>query len=416
MLGLLKTKTAGGRKRMETKQMKSIALIFFLGITVIHASTQLPDNPLWKYRPMEYKSGYQAKRNRIINLLEASEIDSLKILLADTIVTTYMTYEERFLLKAIIFGEQFISVQDTIDSLFAESNRNPAARKKIDVSPYQKLLYSRAVGDKVITILYKGFHQVIDSLRREEKIDDKTALFYKIVFPLSPQDIIQSGEEVTNYVKTYPETKKSTLLYDFYYRIGEWNRSGFNFGLGFGFHFFNENGSEYFDPNLAYQLLYFDIIIKGFAIKAGLNFTGHNNKKEIEWNGHIVPSNESLNFSELYIGGGYMASIKNRVFILPYAAYTRVQNNLNAKLAKSLDMDPQYPKLNALKIGTTLYFDVHRETKFKSIFERAEPLVSIDYWFDTYDLEHLQVKKPAIKHSVMIGISVLIGKKDKKKI
>lgn len=401
---------------METKQIKSIALIIFIGLTAIQASTQLPDNPLWKYRPMEYKSDYQAKRNRIIQFLEASETDSLKSLLADTIISTYMTYEERYLLKSIVFGEQFIPVQDTIDSLFAESNRNPAARKRFDVSPYQKLLYSRAVGDEVIIVLYEKFHQAIDSLRREGKIDNKTTHFYKIVFPLSSQDIIQSGKAVSDYVKTYPDTKESALLYDFYYRIGEWNRTGFNFGTGFGFHFFNENGSEYFDPNLAWHMLYFDIIIKGFAIKAGINFTGHSNKKEIEWNGYIVPSNESLNFSELYIGGGYMASIKNRFFILPYAAYTRVQNNLNAKLAESLDMDPKYPKLNALKIGTTLYFDVHRETKFKSIFEWAEPLVTIDYWFDTYDLEHLQVEKPAIKHSIMIGISALIGKKEKKKI
>lgn len=387
-----------------------------MSFAVIHATTQLADNPLWKYRPMEYKSDFQANRNRIIEFLVSPKSDSLMKYLADSTISTYMSYEEIFLLKAIIFGVQYLSEQDTIDSLFAESNRNPAVRKKFDVSPYQKLLYSRAIGDKLIIILFDRFHNAIDSLKEEGKIDDELARFYGIVFPVFPQDIIQSGEEVSAYIKTYPGTKKSELLYDFYYRIGEWKRSGFSFGTGFGFHFFNDNGAEYFDSNLAWHMLYFDIIVKGFVIKGGINFTGHNNKKDIEWNGEIIPSGESLNFSEVYIGGGYMASIKNRVYILPYAAYTRVQNNLNAKLSKSLEMDPNYPKLNALKIGTTIYFDVHKETRLKSIFEWAEPLITLDYWFETYGLEHLHVKKPATKHAIMIGISALIGKKEKKKI
>jgi len=70
--------------------MKLIASIFFIGITVIQASTQLPDNPLWKYRPMEYKSDYQAQRNRIINFLEASDTNPLKSHLADTIISTIL--------------------------------------------------------------------------------------------------------------------------------------------------------------------------------------------------------------------------------------------------------------------------------------------------------------------------------------
>jgi hypothetical protein len=41
-------------------------------------------------------------------------------------------------------------------------------------------------------------------------------------------------------------------------------------------------------------------------------------------------------------------------------------------------MDPQYPKLNALKIGTTICFEVHREVKFKSVFEWVEPLVTFE--------------------------------------
>jgi hypothetical protein len=412
----LSINTVENGAKNKRKMEKFFQILFIFSAVSIYASQSLPADSLWNYDRMEIKTEYHGKRDSIILLVKDQRYDILKLLSNDPATSIYMTCGERFLLKAIILGKDFFTQQTEIDTLFAVSRITPEVRNKFDLSPHMRLQYSKAFEDELVDFLYEKFNSVIKSLKKRGEIDDEFVDFYQIVFPVSQQNVIETAKKVASYVKRYPKTKKSELLYDFYYKLGEWNHSGFSFGTGLGYHTFNENGSEYFEPGIAWHMVYFDIIMKGVVLKGGVNFTGHTNMKEINWKGYYIPENNSLNFSEYYVGGGYIASIKERVFILPYIAYTRVKNNLSSKRVKSLGIDPDYPRLNALKMGTTLYFNIQKKEKLKNMYERSYPLLTLDLWCDKYNLEHFGIDKPVMKYAFMIGFSLLTGDKKKNKI
>jgi hypothetical protein len=398
--------------------MNRITALLMLFLTInIFASSELPNNPVWKYRLIQYREVFQSKRNVIDSFLVNKSYDSLIThFYQDSVLRQCITVEEQFLLGAILNGAAFVNNSLNLDTLFMNSNINPKLRNRFDVSPFQKLIYSRAIRDQLILTLYSQFHNSIDSLFRDNKIDTAEYYFFRIVFPPVQLSFDSDMNNCEKYIRQFKKSRKSNLIYDYYYKRGKWDKFGFLFGTGMSLHWFGGEAASYFAPNLAWNMIYFDIFLQSVSLKAGIDFTGHNNNKVLVYKKDIIPEDASLNFSEIYFAGGYCFSYKERVMITPYFGFAKVFNNLSAAESNKLGFDPTFPNLNALKWGFTTYLNVQKNEKLQNVFETQYPLVTFDFSVENYDLKHLGIQNNATKYFAMVGFSGLLGKKTKLKI